>query len=268
MKASRRRFLQAAALAPALRAPQQPSTVVFRDSSFDPWVEIDAGNLRHNVGEIHRRTNRPILAVIKNNGYGGGVVNIAKVLEPLVPIAGFAVVKLHEAVLLRDAGIRKPLLLMGPFDEHELDFIMSQQIMPMVYTPIRAAIEAAVARAGRRMPIHVCVDTGIGRVGVPFRSAGAFVRDLAAHRAAEIDGIMMTFTEDEAFDVEQLRRFNALTSERAAWRRPRATPAPASSPASASNRPSCPTPNASASVNLIMMPVISGGRSPARAATK
>src|SRR5437773_10910615 len=115
MKASRRGFLRAVSLVPVAGAapPAQASRVVtLRDSSFDPWVEVDGASLRHNIAEIHRRNGgRPILAVIKNNGYGAGVVNVAKVLEPLAPVAGFAVVKLHEAVSLRDGGIRKPVLL-------------------------------------------------------------------------------------------------------------------------------------------------------------
>ena len=192
-----------------------PSAVTaVRDSSFDPWVEIDAASLRHNASEVHRRNGgRPILAVIKNNGYGHGVANLARVLEPLPFIAGFAVVKLHEAVVLRDAGIRKPVLLMGPFDTHELTEIVGQQIMPMVYTPVGDAIDAAAARAGHAVPLHVCVDTGIGRVGVPFRSAVALVRDLAQRKSVAIAGTMMTFTEDEAFDKEQLRRFTSIAAE-------------------------------------------------------
>ncbi|MGH9855268.1 MAG: alanine racemase, partial [Blastocatellia bacterium] len=52
-------------------------------SSFDPWVEIHPGNLRHNLSAISRRVaSRPILAVIKNNGYGMGVANAARLLEP------------------------------------------------------------------------------------------------------------------------------------------------------------------------------------------
>ncbi len=217
MKASRRTFLALAAASPALSAVRPAgSTLVtaVRDSSFDPWVEINAANLRHNVGEIFRRDGgRPILAVIKNNGYGAGVVNVARVLDALPAIAGFAVVKLHEAVSLRDAGITKPVLLMGPFDPSELEDIVAQRIMPMVYTPIGGALDAAAARAGRRVPLHICIDTGIGRVGVPFRKAAPLVRDLAARQSVEIAGTMMTFTEDEKFDSEQLQRFNTLCGE-------------------------------------------------------
>src|SRR6516162_11884954 len=115
MKYSRRSFLEAGLALPAVlpSAPElSAAPASSQDSSFDPWVEIHAENLRHNVTEISRRVSaRPILAVIKNNGYGLGVVNIAQLLEPQPEIFGFAVVKLHEAFSLRDAGLRKPILL-------------------------------------------------------------------------------------------------------------------------------------------------------------
>jgi alanine racemase len=102
---------------------------------------------------------------------------------------------------------------MGPFDTKELADIIAQDIMPMVYTPIGDAIEAAAERTGRTVTIHVCVDTGIGRVGVPFRNAPALVRDLAARKPVAIAGTMMTFTEDEEFDEEQLRRFTSVVGQ-------------------------------------------------------
>ena len=213
MRASRRTFVKASLLPAAWAAVPAAASAGVRDSSFDPWVEVDGGAFRHNVAEIQRRTSRPILAVIKNNGYGAGVANVARALEPLDAIAGFAVVKLHEAVALRDAGIRKPVLLMGPFDAAELHDIAARRIMPMVYTPLGDALDKASTRLGRPIPLHICVDTGIGRVGVPYRRAAALIRDLASRRSVDVAGTMMTFTEDPAFDDEQLRRFEALTGE-------------------------------------------------------
>jgi alanine racemase len=119
-------------------------------------------------------------------------------------------VKLHEAATLREAGIRKPVLCMGPLGESDLEEASARDIQPMVYTPVGAALERIAARRGRAVSIHVCVDTGIGRVGVPHREAAALLRDLAQRRAVEIAGTMMTFTEDPDFDREQLRRFEAL----------------------------------------------------------
>ncbi len=209
MTGSRRSFLKLWAAAPALGLSPPPRAV--ERSSFDPWVEVRPDHLRHNVAQIHRRVGgRKVLAVIKNNGYGLGVAAAAQAIEGEPAIAGFAVVKLHEAATLRDAGVRKPVLCMGPLGESDLGDAVALDIQPMVYTPVGAALERIAARRGRPVPIHVCVDTGIGRVGVPYREAAVLLRDLASRRGLTIAGTMMTFTEDPEFDREQLRRFQAL----------------------------------------------------------
>jgi alanine racemase len=216
MKYSRRSFLEAGIAVPAvlhsateLATARSSAPGSSQDSFFDPWVEIHRENLRHNVAEISRRVSgRPILAVIKNNGYGMGAVNIAQLLEPQPEIFGFAVVKLHEAFSLRDAGIRKPILLLGPFDERNLADAVSREILPMVYTALGPAFDKIAAKRQKPASLHICVDTGIGRVGVPYHQAAGLVRDLASRSSVHIEGTMMTFTEDPAFDKEQLRRFN------------------------------------------------------------
>jgi alanine racemase len=219
MKPSRRSFLEATLALPVLLDPASslaataPITEVAasKDSSFDPWVEIHRDNLRHNVLEISRRAeNRPILAVIKNNGYGMGVANVAQLVEPQPEIFGFAVVKLHEAISLRDAGIRKPILLLGPFDEQNLEDAVARNITPMVYTPLGPALDKIAAKTQKPISLHICIDTGIGRVGVPYHQAAPLVRDLASRKSAQIQGTMMTFTEDPDFDKEQLRRFHEI----------------------------------------------------------
>ena len=181
---------------------------------FDPWLEVHAANLAHNLAEVARAAKgQPILAVVKNNGYGLGVTTVAGLLEPASAVEGFAVVKLGEAHALRDAGIRKPVLLMGPLDERELADVHKRGITPMVYTPVGAALERAAAATGRVCPVHIKVDTGMGRVGVPYTSADALIRDLAGRKGVRIDGVMTGFTEDLEFDREQLRRFEALTAK-------------------------------------------------------
>jgi alanine racemase len=221
MKSSRRSFLEAGFALPAIvssvptlgTASQVTKATVNKDSSFDPWVEIHRENLRHNVQEISRRAGaRPILAVIKNNGYGVGVTNVAQLLEPQSEVFGFAVVKLHEAMSLRDAGIRKPALLMGPFDEKNLEDAAARNIMPMVYTPMGPALDKIAAKLQKPVALHICVDTGIGRVGVPYYQASPLIRDLAGRKSVQIHGTMMTFAEDMDFDKEQLRRFQQTCS--------------------------------------------------------
>lgn len=213
LRVDRRTFLTTPLLPliPKLAAAQRVSAT--EPSAFDPWIELHAANLRHNAGDIARFSKRPVLAVIKNNGYGLGVVSSAKVLEPHPPIYGFAVVKLQEALDLRDQGIKKPVLLMAPLDERDLQLAVSRDIMPMVYTPIGDLLERESRRLGRAIPIHVKVDTGMGRVGVPHTQAAALIRDLAGRKGVTIDGTMMTYTEELAFDREQTARFTALTGE-------------------------------------------------------
>src|SRR5260370_408563 len=216
MRRTRRSFLEARRALPAFRdtapalaeAAREAEPAVSKDSSFDPWVELHRENLRHNVQEISRRVEgRPILAVIKNNGYGAGVTNIAQLLEPQNEIFGFAVVKLHEAMSLRDAGLRKPVLLLGPFDEKNLEDAAARNIMPMVYTLQGPALDKVAAKLQKPVPLHICIDTGIGRVGVPYYQAAPLIRDLASRKSVQIQGTMMTFTEDAELDKEQIQRF-------------------------------------------------------------
>lgn len=95
------------------------------------------------------------------------MANAARLLEPSADIAGFAIVKLHEAITLRDAGVRKPILLMAPFDEKDLEEAARRKVMPMVYTPAGSSLDRLARKFQRPIPIHLCIDTGIGRVGVP-----------------------------------------------------------------------------------------------------
>lgn len=212
MGLSRRAFLASSITLPALgltsaRLQIPPEA----KSSYDPWVEISAEHLRRNITEIAKRVeSRPILAVIKNNGYGLGLENVARVLEPLPEVAGFAVVKLQEAVALRDAHIGKPILLLGPVGEAEMEETVARGMTLMVYTPVGPLLDSVSRKLNRTVGIHICIDTGIGRVGVPFRDAGPLIRDLAGRKSVRIEGTMMTFTEDPDFDREQLRRFRSL----------------------------------------------------------
>jgi alanine racemase len=207
---TRRSFLEGCAALSTLGL--LPEHLAAADGRFDPWVEVQTENLRHNVREVSRRVGgRPILAVAKNNGYGLGVANVGRAFDALPEVAGLAVVKLAEAIALRDAGVKKPILLLGPLEASELQEALARGITPMVYTPVGDALDRAVAKLGRPVPIQICVDTGIGRVGVPHREAAALIQELASRRSVRVDGVLMTFAEDPEFDKEQLRRFLELT---------------------------------------------------------
>ena len=220
MRVSRRTLFQSAlvpgalAWAPDARAEAQTAA---RHSSFDPWIEIRPEHVRHNIREVSRLVaGRPILAVIKNNAYGMGLINMARILESEASVTGMAVVRLNEAIELRDAGITKPILLMGPFDDADLKEAVMRDVMPMVYTEVGDALARLATRRQSAVPVQVCVDTGMGRVGVPYRHAAGLIADLAGREGVNVVATMTTLNEDPEFEKLQLQRFREIEGTLAA----------------------------------------------------
>lgn len=175
---------------------------------FDPWIEVEPAALAHNVGVVSRLTEgRPILAVIKNNAYGLGLTTVAAALQDMPEISGFAVVKTEAALALREAGIRKPVLLMGLFSDEAGAELVARDIHLALTTDDAAdRVERAERRAGKRARTHAYLDTGMSRMGIPYHRAGPWLEELS-RRGVTLDGIFMGFTEEPDFDPEQLRRF-------------------------------------------------------------
>ena len=229
MAVSRRTFLHSAAatvasLAPATRLlAKTPAGLIGPvghryaqlPERFDPWVEVIPGNLSHNVTTLRRLGGRPILAVIKNHGYGLDYRIVARLLDSNPDVEGFALVRAEEALALREQGVRKPILVMGRVDQQVLSELAMRGIAPAVYAdddPTR------LARVPTNEPfaIQVYIDTGMSRMGIAYHRAIPFLQKLAAVRSCVIVGTFMTFTEDAAFDREQLARFQTLTRDAAA----------------------------------------------------
>lgn len=191
-------------------APSDPSP----SDRFDPWVEVFPGALAHNVEVVSRLTEgRPILAVIKNNAYGLGLVETARLLGVHEAIAGFAVVKAEDALALRDAGIDHPVLLMGYAPDQAVAELVGRRVHLSLYLdddPERLPARAGATRGGGPIPAHVYLDTGMSRMGMPWHRAIPWLERVAASGAFRVDGTYTAFTEDPDFDPEQLRRFREV----------------------------------------------------------
>ena len=112
---------------------------------------------------------------------------MARLLEPPAAIYGFAVVKLAEALALREAGVRKPVLLMGPFDEAGLEEAVAHDIMPMVYTPIGDVLDRVAQRRGRPDPAPRLRRHGHRPGRCPARRPPPLIHDLAARRSVRLE---------------------------------------------------------------------------------
>jgi alanine racemase len=221
MKISRRRFLAGTGVAAVglarpgrllgedpVEATGAPRRQPLPADRFDPWIEVDPQALAFNVGVISRLTGgRPVMAVIKNNGYGLGLTTVGKILEGLPEVVGLAVVKTEAALALREAGIRKPVLLMALFGDEDGAELVAQDVHLCLTTDDAGdRVARAVERAGKPAWTHVYLDTGMSRMGIPFHRVLPWMEGLKA-RGIRVESTFMGFTEDPEYDRIQLERF-------------------------------------------------------------
>ena len=209
----RRSFLQSmvagAVLASPLRRRVEFPVTAQSSERSDPWIEVIPANLSHNVGTLRRLGGRPLLAVVKNHGYGLDYRVVARLLEPNADIEGFAIVRADEALQLREQGVRKPILLMARADDGMLPELVRHNITLAVYADDDPARLARLP-SGTVAQVHAYIDTGMSRMGIAYHRAMPFLREIAALRTCRITGTFMTFVEDASFDREQLTRFQGL----------------------------------------------------------
>ncbi len=194
-------------------------------------AEINLAHLRHNLRVLERSVAvgtagavRPqIWGVLKADAYGHGAPAVARTLER-AGIAGLCVALLEEAVELRAAGIRTPILVMGGFyglRRDGIEELLANELTPVVYDAGQIERIAAYARfeAQTEVRVHLKVDTGMGRLGVPSDELDGVIEALARHPEVRLDGLMTHFacadSPDLAATREQLRAF-ARIEQRAA----------------------------------------------------
>lgn len=174
------------------------------------WAEIDLDAIAHNAREIKRLIGEKteLMAVVKANGYGHGAVPVAKTaLEN--GASRLAVHRTLEGVQLRQAGITAPVLIMGYSLPAEAETVVSWGLTPTVNTLEQAhALSAAATQQGKVLPIHVKVDTGLGRFGLLPEEVTDFVRAISELPGLALEGIYTHFAmadaADKSYTLQQL----------------------------------------------------------------
>lgn len=175
------------------------------------WAEIDRAALLHNARVARERSgNAEMLAVVKANAYGHGMIGVAEALANEVQL--FGVANLEEATALRAAGLRHPIIILGPALPSERAAIVEREFIPSI-----SAVEEAEAfdRIGR-VSINFKVDTGMGRMGVPEQDSLAAFKKVSALPNVRVHSIsthMPVSNEDEAFTRDQLARFRTVVEK-------------------------------------------------------
>jgi alanine racemase len=169
------------------------------------WIDIDLGALRRNGAAIARQAAVPLLPMVKADAYGLGAVAVARALEPLDPW-GYGVATVAEGRALRDAGVRREILVFTPLLPADFAAARAARLTPVLGDP------TAIARwTESASPWHLGIDTGMARAGVRWDRVGEIAHLLVA---VPPDGACTHFhTATDAGSVRQQReRFDAAVA--------------------------------------------------------
>ncbi len=155
-------------------------------------AEIDLEALRHNYRALQICAGDPVsvMPVIKADAYGHGAVPVAECLAA-VGVPGFAVATVTEAQSLRAAGINEDILVLGTLYEDDFAAIVDGGIIPVLWDELSARkLSDFVAERGRIVPVHVKVDTGMGRAGVSATAATDFIATVSKLPGLKLVGLL------------------------------------------------------------------------------
>jgi alanine racemase len=166
-------------------------------------AEVDLAALARNAARVRATVGSgvAVFGVVKADGYGHGAVPVASVLEPLVD--GLAVSLVEEGLELRDAGIQKPILVLGAYYDHYHSEVLEEGLTPVIYdageferfgrAPIRRQPRRSKVmrpgRVARRWPVHVKINTGMNRLGLDLGAVSGLAEYARRFPQLVVDGL-------------------------------------------------------------------------------
>lgn len=175
------------------------------------WIEIDLSAVANNCANIIRDTGTSLMAIVKGEAYGHGAVEVSRAaMEGGASWLGVA--RFGEARALRQSGIRAPILVLGMVTASEVDEAITSNVTLTLHSLETLQLFSARARAARQaVPVHLKVDTGMGRLGVFAEEIIPFTRQAQAAGGIYIDGMYSHLAAAEGqnpFNEIQCRRFD------------------------------------------------------------
>lgn len=183
------------------------------------WAEIDLDALTSNYEEIRRIVgpNVKILGVVKADAYGHGSLECARTLCD-AGVDMLAVAFIDEAIALRQGGITEQILLLGYTAKEHIPDLIRWDVIPGVYQlDFAEALSEHCREIGIRHPIHIKIDTGMGRIGIGWREAAKEIEVMNQLDGIELQGLFTHFSTADAADKthtqEQIRRYQQVLLE-------------------------------------------------------
>lgn len=189
-----------------------------QDSSYlQTWAEINLGNLNHNLKKIRTliSDNVKVLATVKANAYGHGIIKISKFLEDKVDILGVA--SLNEAMMLKKENIKTDILIMGNTLPDGLKQVIEYNLTSTVTEEESVFLLDDIAeKEGKVTKVHVKIDTGMGRIGFWHKEAADVIKRINKLKNVKIEGLfthLSSAESDREFSLKQLERFNKVIKQ-------------------------------------------------------
>ncbi|GHV52837.1 alanine racemase [Deltaproteobacteria bacterium] len=189
-------------------------------------LEVNLDTIRDNIAKIKRHIGpeRGMIGVVKGNGYGLGVVPVARLLVEECGFDILAVAHVCEGIELRDAFVSRDtdILVMSAFSDEAIPALVEYGLAPTVFTPETAAkLEAEAAKQGKRVKVHIKIETGMNRLGArPGEELDALAKSLKAAERLEVGGVCTHFATakdySDPFALAQLGRFKEGAAQLAA----------------------------------------------------
>ncbi len=176
-------------------------------SRIKACISMDA--IAANLEAMHKnmRETAKMIAVIKADGYGHGAVPIARMVESYSYIWGYAVATVEEGIKLRDAGLTKPVLLLGYTFEDQYEDVIRNHLTPTLFDLTSARkLSDLSSRLDTEIAVHLAVDTGMSRIGFPDDESGVLMAaSIAALPNLRIEGLFTHFARADEVSLAPAR---------------------------------------------------------------
>lgn len=178
-------------------------------------VEINLDRLTENYRAIQRQVYpASVMPILKANAYGHGLIETARHLAGL-GATYFGVAYLEEGILLREAGVLTPILVLGGILDNQTPLFLEHGLTLTASSLEKLEqIETTARRMGVTARVHLKIDTGMERIGVHYYNARTLLEASLTCQACRVEGIFSHFANSDAADLRsaytQLQRFNAV----------------------------------------------------------
>jgi len=177
------------------------------------WVEIDAQRLRNNIDAFRTSiaAGTALMVVVKANAYGHGLETVAPVAAERADWLGVNCI--DEALAVTRLGIRKPVVILGHTPLEQLESVVRNSYRQVLYRlDVARALSGAATKLGIAAKVHLKIETGTNRQGIPVGHLASFINELKKFPALEVEGAYTHFaniedTLDPSFAQSQVRKF-------------------------------------------------------------